>query len=368
MLKLAFIGCGNNGMSHAGILEKNPAVELTAAVDISNERLNIIKELAPDIHCYTDYHEMLRKEEIDAVCVSTPHVFHYEQVMAALNKGCHVLLEKPIALNEQHCQEIVKTAKEKRLILQVGFECRKSALYMRVKEIIDSGEIGELNAMSFLHYRSAWMKEWYCQRKMGGESIAVIETCHYIDLMRFWSGDEVEWVFATTAARNLRSEYEYPDTSFCQFGFRKGMVASIMDSHAVSADRFKSTGMNSGKSYAIKEGEYMDPVYGHRFEYTIIGTKGTLLVNMFAKTISVITEGYKSESGRPQLGLKRVEDYNKQSLHDLVHNYAGLDNLFIDSIQHNKPAVFSPEDALETHKVVFAVEASEKTNEKVKLL
>ncbi|MCK4983128.1 MAG: hypothetical protein KAS17_09410, partial [Victivallaceae bacterium] len=229
------------------------------------------------------------------------------------------------------------------------------------------GEIGELTAISFQHYRGAWMKEWYCCKEMAGASIAVIETCHYIDLMRFWSGDEVEWVFATASRRNLRSEYEYPDTSFCQFGFRKGMVANIIDSHAVSADRFKDTAADSSKSYATLEGEYMDPVYGHRFEYTIIGTKGTLLVNMFAKTISVMTEDYKSESGRPQIGLKRVEDYNKQSIHDLVHDYAGLDNLFIDSIQNNKPAVFSPEDALKTHKVVFAVEASEKSNEKVKL-
>jgi predicted dehydrogenase len=221
--------------------------------------------------------------------------------------------------------------------------------------------------MSFLHYRGSWMKEWYCKKELAGESIAVIETCHYIDLMRFWSGDEVAWVFATATAHNLRSEYEYPDTSFCQMGFKNGMIANIVDSHAVAADRFKNTETDSGKSYATTEGEFMDPVYGHRFEYTIIGTKGTLLVNMFAKTISVITEDYVSENGRPQLGLKRVEDYNKQSMHDLVHDHTILDNLFIDSIKNNKPAVFSPEDALKTHQVVFAIEASEKQSKKIKL-
>lgn len=367
MLKFGFIGFGNNALSHAKALRDNRAVKFVAAADPAAERLDLAREMAPGIHCYTDYREMLKKEELDAVCISTPHVFHYEQVMAALNKGCHILLEKPIALNEQHCREIVETAKKKKLVLQVGFECRKSALYMRIKEIIDSGEIGELNAMSFLHYRGSWMKEWYCKKEQAGESIAVIETCHYVDLMRFWSNAEVEWVFATASQRNLRTEYDYPDTEFCQLGFKGGMIANIIDSHAVSCDCFKNTAADSSKSYATTEGEYMDPVYGHRFEYTIIGSKGTLLVNMFAKTISVITMGHKAENGRPQLGLKRVEDYNKQTLHDLVHDHTTLDKLFIDSICNKRPPVFTPEDALKTHQVVFAIEASGKQHKKIEL-
>ncbi len=367
MLKLGFIGFGNNGYSHAKSFLDNGNVEFTAVTEPSEERLKLARETAPGIHCYNDYREMLEKEKLDAVCVSTPHKFHYEQVMAALEHNCHVLLEKPIALAPGHCREIIETAQRKGVILQVGFECRKSALYVRVKEIIDAGEIGKLSAISFLHYRGKWLKKWYCTEELGGKSMAVIETCHYIDLMRFWSSDDVEWVFATSPRQNLRSEYEYSDTGFCHLGFKNGMVASIVDSHAPACDRFKESSIDSGKSYATGEGEYMDPVYGHRFEYTIIGTTGTLVINMFAKTISVMKEDYKDSDGRPQVGLKRVEDFSKQSLHDLVHDYRTLDNMFIDCIIHNKPPVFSPEDALKTHEVVFAIEASEKNHQKIVL-
>ena len=145
------------------------------------------------------------------------------------------------------------------------------------------------------------------------------------------------------------------------------MVASIVDSHAPACDRFKESALDSSKSYATEEGEYMDPVYGHRFEYTIIGTEGSMIVNMFAKTISIMKEDFTSAEGRPQIGLKRVEDYGKQSLHDLVHDHSILDNMFIDCVVNNKPPVFSPEDAMKTHEVVFAIEESEKKCQKVML-
>jgi len=357
-IKIALIGCGNNGLQHLNILKDIEEVKLEAIVD--PQIGNFKKEQFPKCNLYKDYKKMFQNEKVDAVCISTPHKFHYEQVMAAFEHNCHVLLEKPIALTEKDSREIVKKAKEKKLVLQVGFECRKSSLYMRIKEIIASGEIGELLSISFRHYRGTWMKDWYCKRELGGNSMGIIETCHYIDLMRFWSGKDVEWVFASSPKANLRTEYDYPDTSYCQLGFQGGIVANIEDSHALSCDCF----MDTGKSYGTGEGEWMDPVYGHCFEYSIVGSRGALYVRMLSKQISVL-EMKTSYSQRPQLSLKRVEDYNKVSLHDLVHDHSLLDRLFINAIQNNTPPAILPEDALKSHLVVFAIEKSEETGEKV---
>ena len=122
-----------------------------------------------------------------------------------------------------------------------------------------------------------------------------IETCHYIDLMRFFSGQEVEWVFASSPKANLRTDYDYPDTSFAQLCFDNGLVANVVDSHARSSERFAEGSFSPDESYATEEGEYMDPVYGHQFEYSLIGTQGALWVRMLSKQISVL-EKVKSRS------------------------------------------------------------------------
>jgi predicted dehydrogenase len=357
-MKIALIGCGKNGLQHLDVFKNTKGVKVVALVD--PEIKNLCIEGMLESKLYEDYKEMFRNETLDAVCISTPHKFHYEQVMAALENNCHVLLEKPMALNAPDCRAIVEKAKEKNLVLQVGFECRKSNLYMRIKEIIDSEEIGELLSISFRHYRSAWMKDWYCKREFSGNSIEIIETCHYIDLMRFWSGKDVEWVFASSPKANLRTEYEYPDTSYCQLGFHGGLVANIEDSHALSCDCF----INTGKSYGTGEGEWMDPVYGHRFEYSLVGTKGALYVRMIDKQISVLEMINVDNEERPKLSLKRVEDYTKNALHELVHDHSLLDLLFVEAVKNNAPPVFSPKDALKSHLVVFAIEKSEKNGKK----
>ncbi len=364
-VRLALIGCGNNGVGHAEIIGKIDFVDLVAAADPVPEALEAIRKDIPSIRCYDDYESMFAANDLDAVIIATPHCYHYEQTMAAFRNNCHVLLEKPMAIREEHCREMVETAKEKKSIFQVGFECRWSALYKRVKEIVDSGEIGDLLSVSFVHYRSKWVRDWYCRKELAG-CMTIIETCHYIDLMRFFSGREVEWVFASAPKANLRTDYNYPDTSFAQLYFNNGLIANIIDSHARSSEIFSKGSLAPDESYAIGEGEYMDPVYGHQFEYSLIGTQGALWVRVLSKQISVL-EKVKSLSrpNVPKIVLKRVEDYNKLPLNFLVHETSEQDLKFIESVKTNSPPVFDPEDALKSHLVAFAIEKSEQMHEKV---
>jgi len=362
-VKVALIGCGKNGIGHAEFINGLETTEVVAGVDPSEKALEKMKELFPGIKCYDNHEAMFAANKLDAVIISSYHCYHYEQTMAAFRNSCHVLLEKPMAIKKEHCHEMVKTAKEKKLILQIGFECRLSALYKRVKEIVDSGEVGELLSMSYVHYRGKWLRDWYCQRELAG-AMATIETCHYIDLMRFFSGEEVEWVFASSPRANLRTEYDYPDSSFAQLYFQSGLVASIIDSHARSSETFAHSHLES-ESYAEGEGEYLDPVYGHQFEYSLVGTSGSLWVRMLSKQISVFEKVVQPGSSAPQIVLKRVEDYSKLSLKSLIHEHCELDRQFIESVRTNSPAVFEPEDALKSHLVAFAIDESEKMREKV---
>jgi predicted dehydrogenase len=348
-------------MGHAARLAATGRAEIVAGMDVDAGRLQLLEETYPDARTYQDDQALLETEELDAVCVTSIHSAHYAQTVAALEHGCHVMLEKPMAIQERHCREMVRMARQTGLILQVGFECRDSFLYRRVKEIVRAGELGALLSMSYVHYRGRWCGEgrnWYCRKESAG-NLSVIETCHYIDLMRYWAEDDVEWVFATSPGKSIRTEYDYPDTEFAQLKFRGGVVASLVDSHARSADVLPDRGEGP---YGSAEGSYMDPVYGHQFEYTLVGEKRSIWVRMLAKQISVFQREPSKANG---MALVRIEDFSRQPIHDLVHNTHVEDHAFVANICEGRGPTIDPEDALRTHLVSFAIEQSAATREKV---
>jgi predicted dehydrogenase len=356
--RVGIIGCGRNGMGHALQFSGMAEAKVVAGMDVSQERIRMLEETYPGARGYDDYQAMLDTENLDMVCISSIHSAHYEQAMAALRAGCHVLLEKPMAIEEAHCRELVRLAEETGLILQVGFECRESWLYRRVKEIIATGELGKLLSMTYTHYRGRFPEPWYRKRATGG-SLSVVETCHYIDLMRFWADDDVEWVFATGPGQNMRTEYDYPDTEFVQLKFKGGMVASLTDSHARSADILPDA---NDATYGTMEGSYMDPVFGHQFEYTIIGEKRSLWVRMMSKQISVFERQPDKDDG---MAMIRIEDYGRQKIGDLVHDSKTEDIAFLENVRSGSQSTITPDDALRTHLVTFAIERSVATEEKV---
>lgn len=359
-IRIGIIGCGNNGCGHARTLAGIPGVHIVAGADPACEQRDRITKILPDITVHDDYQAMLDDESLDAVCISTPHVFHYEQALNAMQHGCHVLLEKPMAIQEDHCRKLVAAAAEHNRILQVGFECRTSKLYSRVKDIVRSGELGELASINFVHYRGMWKRDWYFDKAMAG-TIATIETCHYIDLIRFWSEKDVVSAYALAARRNLMQKYGYPDSSYAVLEFEDGLVASITDSHARAAENVSQGSKTT--SYGSQEGGYLNPVFGHQFEYTLVGTKGSLWVRMFAKQISVL--GLVETGNGTELHLKRVEDFSEIPLNELIHYTADEDHHFVHNIRSGSTPDILPEDALRTHLACFAIEESEETGEKV---
>src|SRR5699024_2878934 len=126
MLRIAMIGLGDIANIHLPIIRDNPNVSLVAVCDIDEHR----KDAVPDATFYTNYEEMLAKENLDCVHICLPHYLHYEATKACVRRGVHVLQEKPLALNLEKSQallrleeefEDVKIRSEER---RVGKECR----------------------------------------------------------------------------------------------------------------------------------------------------------------------------------------------------------------------------------------------------
>src|SRR3989344_4272696 len=146
MIKVAVIGVGSRGQNHARVYFNNEDTELVA-VAVPNEVF--LQQACKRYHAkgYADYREMLEKENIDAVSIAVPTKFHKDVAVFALNKGKHVLLEKPIASTEQEAQEIIDCAGKNKVKLMIGHIERVNPAIIKLKKRLhELGEIYKIDA------------------------------------------------------------------------------------------------------------------------------------------------------------------------------------------------------------------------------
>lgn len=160
-VKVCLVGSGRAGMIHGHNLAGSvPGGKIIAVCDpVGNVAENAAKELGIDLF-YKDYHDVMKNEEIDAVIIACPTKFHKEITVAAANAGKHVFCEKPMAMNEDECDEMINAAKENNVKLQIGFMRRFDESFQEAKRMIEAGEIGEVVSVKSHTRGPSKPKEW----------------------------------------------------------------------------------------------------------------------------------------------------------------------------------------------------------------
>ena len=138
------IGCGYWGPNLIKNFYQLPGCTLVAVCDLDQGRLANMQRMYHDIRPSTDYVEILNEPEIDAVVIATPPQTHYQLAKEALARGKHVLVEKPLTLSSAEAETLIAVATKKHLVLMVGHTFEYNPAVRKVKEVIDSGEIGDL--------------------------------------------------------------------------------------------------------------------------------------------------------------------------------------------------------------------------------
>jgi predicted dehydrogenase len=147
-LTLGVVGCGYWGPNLIRNFKQLPNCRLKVVCDASASRLSHMHRLFGDVRTTEKYAELVEDPEIDAICVATPVRFHYEMAKAALDAGKHVFVEKPLARTEAEAEELVELAESKGLVLMVGHTFLFSPAVLKMKSIIDAGDIGEVQYIS----------------------------------------------------------------------------------------------------------------------------------------------------------------------------------------------------------------------------
>lgn len=142
-IKAGIIGLGKMGLSHAAIVNPHPDVELTGVCDTSSIVLDAFRKFSR-INVYDDYKKMIDTEKPDFVIIASPTKFHFEMVSYAVERGIHTFCEKPFSLTVSEGEELVRLAREKNVINQVGFHNHFIGTFRELKRLLSAGVIGDL--------------------------------------------------------------------------------------------------------------------------------------------------------------------------------------------------------------------------------
>ena len=230
-VKVCLIGCGRAGMIHAknycGNVENG---QIIALCDPFEQSLKAAAEQIDVPYTYSDYKEVMKNPEIDAVIVVTPTGLHKEIVLAAAAAGKHIFCEKPMADTREECDEMIEACEKAGVKLQIGFMRRFDKSFRRAKEMVETGAIGAVTMVKSNTYGPSQPQEWMYDVYKSMGPIAEVNS-HDFDTVRWYAGSEVKSVYAI--GHNFRSPEkaaEYPDwfdTCSTTLEFENGIIGVV---------------------------------------------------------------------------------------------------------------------------------------------
>ena len=200
-LRVAMVGTGIRGSGTWGktLLENyNDILHMVGLCDINPKRLEYAKQyMGADCPTFTDFKKMVDETKPDIVIVTTTDCFHAKYICLAMEMGCDVITEKPLATDENLCQKILDAEKKTGKNLIVTFNYRYSPEAVKIKEILMAREIGEITSVDFNYYLdiyhgASYFRRWHGFKQYSG-SLLVHKATHHFDLMNWWlSAEPVE--------------------------------------------------------------------------------------------------------------------------------------------------------------------------------
>lgn len=186
-LRWAFIGCGGICTTHINAIGKIPEIEIVAGCDIKEERRKLMQDKYGIKAVYEKWDDMLAEIKPDVVDVCTPNGVHMPAAVAASNAGCHVITEKPMAMDPAECQKMIDAAKANNKLLAVGFQFRyhpRSEMFVRARE---AGDIGDIMFVKCQALRRRGIPNWgvFGQKALQGGGpmidigVHIMESAHY---------------------------------------------------------------------------------------------------------------------------------------------------------------------------------------------
>lgn len=330
-INVGVVGLGKMGILHMGILNNLAGVEVRGVAEKQGLILKAFKKLVPSaIGTYEDYKEMLSKESLDLVYITTSTALHTKIARDCVENKINFFVEKPLGLSVADCNPLLDAVKQTPVINMVGYCKRFSYTFRKAKEIIDSGLLGELIYLNSSMYVSQLFlkgKGWRYKKESSGGGVLTTLATHLVDLLLWLFGD------IDRVNSNTKSFYskDVEDFVHSYLVFKSGLEGYLDTSWSV-------------RNYRLAE-----------VKIEVQGMNGMLIVNddyvkFYLDKESNWTSYYKQDLGRGvdfELGGPE---------------YTLEDKYLIECVRNTKPAASNVFDGFKVQKVVEAMyrSASEK--------
>lgn len=310
MVRVALVGLGKMGISHQAILNSTSGIELVATCD-STPLVASVMGRYTKARSYSDYSEMLAKEQLDAVVIATPPKAHVPMVEAAIAKGLAIFCEKPFVLETADGIALAKAAETAGIVNQVGYHYRFVGSFVHVKSLVDAGILGRIHHVTAEAYGPVVLRpktgSWRGSKQTGGGALYDYAT-HALDLLNYCVGRP-----DTVLSASLGSVFseEVDDEVYALMGYDDGMTATLQVNWSDESYRKMST------------------------KLTLCGTKGKIIADRQEVQVYMreprpdlgLNQGwnvrYTTELTEPVDYYLRGEEYSAQIEHFAKHVAAG---------------------------------------------
>jgi predicted dehydrogenase len=233
-VKIGLIGTGSMGQVHLLNCMKIKNAEITGVADKSKISLKIAKNLGIK-NIYTNYEELIKNKEVDAVIISLPNFLHCECATLAAEANKHVFIEKPLARNVEECEKICSCINNTKVKAMVGYPLRFDPKYIELKKNIDDGMLGSILMASFTNIasgpfssrgqfgRPAPVPSWWFDKELLGGGALLDLGIHSINLFRYYFGEIID----VQSQLGYRFNLDLEDHAVCSIKFRSGTLATI---------------------------------------------------------------------------------------------------------------------------------------------
>ena len=289
------------------------------------------------ISTYTSLDEMLEDPSVNVVSICSFPQDHANQAVKAAKAGKHLIIEKPLALSWEDCQRIETAVHDAGVQACICFEGRYSGQFQSTRAVIDSGLLGKIHygEVDYYHGIGPWYGQfrWNIREDAGGSAL-LTAGCHALDALLLCMDGEVETVtsLSTKSSSDIFEPYEYETTSVTLLRFKDGRI---------------------GKCAAVVD--CLQPYYFHTH---LCGSEGSLLDNKFHSNKLHTNKAVWSELSMKMMDSGDVSD----------HPYTAQFQAFFDALDRNEEMPLTGlTQAMRTHRIIFAADASAKSGQPVKL-
>ena len=341
IIKLAVVGAGLVGQRHISAILKHKDVKLVAIVEPNpTEDINSL-----DVPCFSNLKEMFTAISLDGIILSTPTPLHVSQGLECIEQSCPVLVEKPLATSAVQAKILTDAAEHASVPLLVGHHRRHNPLIQKAKELIVSGEIGNIRALQ----ATCWFYKpdeyfdiapWRTQKGAGPISVNLV---HDIDLMRYFCGEIIS--VQAQMAPSIRG-FDNEDLAAAVLKFENGVIGTVTVSDSIV----------SPWSWELTSREY--PIYPMTSEscYLLGGSNGSLSV----PDLKVWSHKGERNWWNPISGTIAPRDASDPLINQITN--------FADVIRGNADALVTGLDGLKTLLVIEAIQKAAQTQSLIEVM